>query len=87
MKDFKNHIIIGLTTELLVSLLPMFFCQILNNSETEGSLTFIQSTAVIFKLFGIVFFVVEVIFVAWEAVYIKEMRKLEQEGFEKLSEH
>ena len=33
------------------------------------------------------FFVVEVIFVAWEAVYIEEMRNLEQEGFEPLSEN
>jgi hypothetical protein len=36
--DFKQELNFGFAMEILLSLIPMFFCQIFNNSASEGKL-------------------------------------------------
>ena len=38
-KDFKYEIGLGYSVELIVSIFPMFICQMFNNAETDGVLT------------------------------------------------
>ena len=59
-RDFAYELAIGYSLECLTSIIPMFFCQIFNDSETE-ELTPLQSIALLVKFLVAVFIVLEAI--------------------------
>lgn len=72
--------------ELITSFIPMFFLQVLNNSNIEGDLYNLMRVAALLKLGSFCFFIIEPIVVASEITHNVRMRKLKVEKYEKLSE-
>jgi hypothetical protein len=60
----------------------MFFCQVINNADTDNELTDLQSAALIVKLVCFVLLIIEIIVFIWEVTTNRQMYKLKQKGFE-----
>ena len=77
---------VGYAIEVFISLIPMLFCQIFNNSATvAGSLTPIQSITLLMKLFSFFLLVLELVLMVIEVKKANEMWKLGI-GMKKLTE-
>ena len=66
----------GYTIEIFVSLIPMLFCQIFNNFDTEGEVSFIQKSALWMKLGSIILLILELTLMIIEVKKAKEMKEL-----------
>lgn len=64
--DFNKEIKNGFTIELFLSLLPMFFCQVFNNSASKGQLDSLQRAALIMKFISFILMVIELSMLIWE---------------------
>jgi hypothetical protein len=74
--DFKYELAVGYSMELFLTTIPMLFCQLFNNSSTEGKLKGIQSAALLMKLFSLSILIVELFMLIWEVKKNYEMKKL-----------
>ena len=84
--DFKYEITIGYSIEVFISLIPLLFCQIINNSSTTaGRLAPIQSAALFFKLISFLLMTIELVLMVIEVRKANEMFKLGI-GIKKLTE-
>jgi hypothetical protein len=83
--DFKYELAVGYAMELFLTTIPMLFCQLFNNSSTEGKLKGIQSLALLMKLFSLSILIVELFMLIWEVKKNYDMKKLGI-GRKKLSE-
>lgn len=75
-RSFSIELMIGYAIEIVFNLFPMFFVQMFNNSDMPGLLTGLQSASLIFKVFLILTFIIELIMILWEIVLNRKMRKL-----------
>lgn len=57
-RDFNYQLAIGYSLECFTSIVPMFFCQVFNNAETE-ELTPLQSIALLVKFIVMVLIILE----------------------------
>ena len=64
VKDFPFEICVCLSLEFFFHLVPTTLVQVINNSN-ETKLTLLQSAAVVFKVFAILIFVIELCFTLW----------------------
>lgn len=84
-KDFAYELFSGYSIELCLSILPMFFCQVFNNANSD-SLTLLQSLAMIMKIASLLILMIELAMLVWEMQFNKKMRKLGQSEYNKLPE-
>jgi hypothetical protein len=85
-RAFQHELALAYFQELIFSILPMFLIQVFNNSETETTLSGIQSTALVIKFLTFMFLIVEIVVVVWEIYNINNLRDLKLPGFERLTE-
>lgn len=83
--DFKYELAVGYSMELFLTTIPMLFCQLFNNSSTDGKLKGIQSAALLMKLFSLFILIVELFMLIWEVKKNYDMKKLGI-GMKKLTE-
>jgi hypothetical protein len=76
---------VGYSMELFLTTIPMLFCQLFNNSSTDGKLKGIQSAALLMKLFSLFILIVELFMLIWEVKKNYDMKKLGI-GMKKLTE-
>ena len=74
--DFKYELGVGYSVELFLTTIPMLFCQVFNNSATEGKLKPVQSMALLMKLLSLLILIVELLMLIWEIKKTYDMRKL-----------
>jgi hypothetical protein len=87
IKDFRSEKQLGYLSELVVSTLPMLFCQIFNNYETKKeNFTSIQGITIGFKVLMIIYLFLELTIFVWEAVVYRKKQKNGVAGFEKPTE-
>ena len=85
-RDFPYELGVGFSLELLLSVIPMLFCQVTNNAETDSDLTALQSAAMILKLASLASLMIELVMMIWEIHLNRKMHKLGLSGFKKLTE-
>ena len=83
--DFRTELKVGYTIEIFISLIPMLFCQIFNNFDTEGTVSFVQKAALWMKLGSILILILELALMIVEVKKAKEMKELNI-GLPELSE-
>jgi hypothetical protein len=67
IKDFRNEVQLAYLLETVFSFLPMLFCQIFNNYETDpDNYAGIQSITISFKVITVVYLFFEIFFLVWE---------------------
>ena len=74
-RDFNVELAIGYALECLTSIVPMFFCQIFNNSET-AELTPLQTIALFVKFLVSLLIVLESIILCAQIWHNYKMKKL-----------
>lgn len=74
--DFKYELGVGYAMELFLTTIPMLFCQMFNNTSTEGKLVLIQRVALLMKLFSLSILIVELFMLIWEVKKNNDMKKL-----------
>jgi hypothetical protein len=74
---FKYEVGLGYQIELLLGLIPLGFCEAVNNLELPegGHLTLIQKLAMDIKFPLILLVFIELSFLAWEVYLIKQLKK------------
>lgn len=87
-KDFRGEIIIGYAVEAITLIIPMILCEVSNNAGTDTGvdITALQSAAILVKIFAFLVLIFEGILMGCEMRYIYNLRKNEEEGFEKITE-
>mmetsp|Transcript_14235 Transcript_14235/g.24211 ORF Transcript_14235/g.24211 Transcript_14235/m.24211 type:complete len:522 (-) Transcript_14235:432-1997(-) len=87
VRDFRTEIWRGYLIEVILSTLPMLFCQIFNNYEADmESYSPIQSLTLMAKFAFIFYSFFELIFMAWESSVFKRKQKEKVPGFEKATD-
>ena len=74
--DFKYELAVGYSMELFLTTIPMLFCQLFNNSSTDGKLKGVQSAALLMKLFSLTILIIELFLLIWEVKKNYDMKKL-----------
>ena len=74
-KDFRCEIMVGYIIESMTSTIPMLGAQIMNNSATVGSLTWLQVTSLSLRIGSLLIFIIEAIIFLWESFIYFKMRK------------
>jgi hypothetical protein len=74
--DFKYELAVGYSMELFLTTIPILFCQLFNNSSTDGKLKGIQSASLLMKLFSLFILIVELFMLIWEVKKNYDMKKL-----------
>lgn len=64
----------------------MFMMQVLNNGDTVGDFSLVQSLAMIIKCLCLVLLLIEMMLFVWEVITIRNMRELKFKGFEVTTE-
>jgi len=85
-KDFSYELGVGYALELFLSVIPMLFCQVFNNSETEGEVTSLQSVAMFLKLATLAFLTIEISMMIWEVRLNNKMHEFGLADFRPLTE-
>jgi hypothetical protein len=83
--DFRTELKVGYNIEVFVSLIPMLFCQVFNNYDTDGDVSFVQKAALWMKLACILVLILELALMIVEVKKKKEMKELNI-GLPELSE-
>lgn len=84
-RDFPYELAIGYALELFLSMVPMLFCMIFNNAETENK-SALQSAAMLLKVCSLLALLAELILMIWEVSLNRRYAKLGFANSKKLSE-
>ena len=68
LKDFQCEVAVGYCLDLVISILPMFLLQVMNNYDTENSLTTIQSLTIMIKMLCFLLLIIEMLIFVWEVM-------------------
>ena len=85
-KDFRCEIIVGYIVELMTSTVPMLGAQVMNNSATVGSLTWLQVTSLSLRIASLLIFIIEAIIFLWESFINFKMRKTNIRQYKRLTD-
>jgi len=84
-RDFPYELGIGYALELFLSMVPMLFCMIFNNAETDEK-TALQSLAMLLKVCSLLALLAELILMIWEISLNRKYSKLGFANSKKLGE-
>jgi len=84
-RDFPYELAVGYSLELFLSMVPMLFCMIFNNAESEEK-TGLQSAAMLLKVCSLMALLAELILMIWEVSLNRKYAKLGFANSKKLSE-
>lgn len=85
-KDFRCEIFLGYVIEVITSVIPMLSVQWNNNASTPGSLTWLQVTALTFRIISVLFFLVEIVIFGWESLINYKMRDTNIKRYRRLTD-